>query len=1304
VKLACLLAVMTLGVVGAPAMVAADPSAEASAEASAKARAEISAAAKVAVPHGLVRFRSFGSAEGLHNLVVLSITQDAAGSLWIGTDDGVARYDGERFTHFGVEQGLPSTLTQVVGVSPEGNVCVGSNAGLACWDGNRFSNTTGAGLPPIAVHAMAAAGTRLWVGTAAGLYVRGDRGPFQRAAGWPTTNPVHALWADARGVVAGDNDKIFLSSGDGAWRELSDIGLAGDRIDGVIRDRMGAVWIRSALHMWRLPLGASRAEDLTEGLPSGYDNVGTPGSMANGPHGELLVGSDVGVVMREGEHWRVIGRSAGLPSLGARTLFVDRDGSTWVGSVGLYQERGGGLLERYDLNNGLPGDVAWSMARDREGALWVGTNRCLARMLDGAWSCLPGSEKRIVRSFVFPPQGGVFLGGAPSDLLYIGPDGHVISLGNELHHPADHAILSLRIGPEGDLWVATKVGLYRLPGAVPGPLEHVSIAGIPDASRYNTLIVAEGRLWASSADGLAVNDHGTWHVLGLAAGFMSAGMRYLVHSHDHEYCVAYNEAIGVTCFEMNGWAVAKLRHIRVADGMITGSVYFLGVDRQHRLWIGTGDGVDVVTPRGIDHFGESDGIAGNDSTANAFLEDPDGSLWLGSTGGVTHLHAERYAGPPMPPRVVLRTGALGDRPIPERAQDPLETSHDLSSLKLDFGVDRLTDADRIEYQTRLAPLEPAWSATLAREGRYPSLLPGSYRFEVRARIGTGAWGPVTALAFVVHEAWWQTRWFFAGVGLAILLAIAAAFAGVYRTVLRRRTRQLNEQSTASVRALLELVPDLISVHSGGKVVYSNLAARRLYRLDAAASEHPDLGDRIHVEDRLRFAEIADARRADVTRPPEMLELRVRDDDGSWRICELTTVWMELAGATVLIASGRDVTERRQLRAQLLVSDRMASLGTLAAGIAHEINNPLAYVLGNLEVMAETIARTDQRADQRVDQIAAAIGDATDGAQRVRKIVQGLGSFTRSEEEKRVSLDLPDVLRAAIRLTANEVRHRAQLVYELGPAPRVVADDGRLTQVFINLIVNAAHAIPEGRSADNRITLRTRTDELGRAVIEIADTGRGMPPEVQARAFDPFYTTKDVGGGTGLGLSICHGIISGLGGEIAIESAPDRGTVVRVVLPAAAIPEPVAAPVAKPEPAKPAQRLRVMVVDDEPLVTEMLERVLRRDHEVVAVSCGRDALDKVNAGVWFDAIVSDVMMPNMTGLELLEALVELAPEQAKRLIFLSGGVFTQETRRRLAELGTLQLEKPINTKDLRRSVMSVASEPPPIREAVAAGAR
>jgi PAS domain S-box-containing protein len=1242
------------------------------------------------LPHGLIRFRSFGSAEGLHNLVIRSIAQDASGYLWIATDDGVSRYDGEKFTHFGVDQGLQSSVSPVVGVAPDGNMCAGSAIGLVCWDGARFSAAGATGLSKGAVHAIISHRGRLWVGTATGLYVRSDHGAFARAPGWRGAEPVKAVWADGVGLIAGDNSHVMTSEADDVWRDLGDIGLAGDRIEGLLRDRAGALWIRSTLHVWRLPPGAQQAEDLTEGFPMRHTGPRLTGDMVNGPRGEVWFGSDAGVVYREAEHWRVIDRSVGLPGPGAWTLFVDREGTTWVGSVGLYQQRGRGLIERYDPSNGLPGDVAWSFARDRDGALWVGTSRCLARMVAGRWECLAGSENRVVRSFVFPPQGGVFLGGAPADLLYIDRAGHATSLGRELGQPVDQAILALKIGVEGDLWIGTRVGLFRLPGAVPGPLVRVTIPGIPTDAAFNSVMVFDGKLWTSSSHGIAALHHGAWHTYGTDAGFRSAAMRYLVHTHDHEYCVAYTEAVGVTCFEVTGDAISALRHVGVAEGLMTGSVYFLGGDRSHRLWIGTGDGVNVPTPRGMDHFGESDGLAGNDSTANAFLEDSDGSLWLGSTGGISHVQAERYDGPPEPPRVVVRGGRLGERTIREHELVGLETSHDLNTITLEFGSDRLGDADRVEYQVRMSPLEADWSSTRSHQARYPSLFPGPYEFEVRARVGAGAWGPVASLAFVVRPAWWQSRWVLAVACFAILLAIGAVATSLHRRLLQRRTRQLNEQSAASVRALLEFVPDLISVHRDGKVIYCNRAARRLYGLDATAGEQSDLGDRIHPDDRARIADMMQgARHADADCAPDMVELRVRDDDASWRLCEVSGVWMDLAGADVLVVSGRDVTERRELRAQLLVSDRMASLGTLAAGIAHEINNPLSYVLGNLEVVSEALANTGDPNDPLV----AAIGDATDGAQRVRKIVQGLRSFSRSEQEQRVPLDVSEVLSAAIRLTANEVRHRAQLVCELGTTPTVMADDGRLTQVFINLIINAAHAIAEGHSDANRITVRTRTDELGRAVIEVIDTGRGMPPDVQARVFDPFYTTKKLGEGTGLGLSICHSIITGLGGQISLEGALGRGAVARVVLPPAAAPA-VAAP-APSEPAHPAapQRFRVLVVDDEPRVAEMLQRVLRRDHDVVTVSCGKAALEQVRAGTWFDAIVTDVMMPNMTGLELLDELVEVAPEQAKRLILLSGGVFTPETRVRLDELGTMQLEKPTNSNELRRAVMAIATGAP-----------
>jgi len=1281
-------------------------------------------AANALVEPGQSTVRVFNGADGLRNLVIISIAQDEDGFLWIGTEDGVYRFDGDRFTHFSVEDGLASSLVKVVGVAPDGSVCVGTTNGLVCWDGRRFSRAHTLGLPAIPIQTMATYAGKLWVGTeGGGLYVQSVAGVFVPAPGWPGSPAatVRAMWADAGGLVVGDDATIELSSGNGVWNNIGDVGLGHDRVEGVLRDRAGTLWIRTPSHMWYLPRSARRAIDLHDGLPTGFDATGAPNAMAIGPRGDVMIGTDDGIAYRDHGRWRTLGHAVGLPAATTRAVLVDRDGTIWIGSAGLFQLRGRGIIERYKRDDGLPGEIVWTFERDRHGTLWAGTNRCLARVVAGRWACLPGTEGRVVRSVVFPPRGGMFVGGAPSDLLYIDADGHRTSFGDP--DSPDHNIIGLALGPEGDLWVGTKVGLYRLPSAVPGPLEQVVVPGTQDNTRFGSILAVGDQLWVTAAPGgVAVREHGVWHLFDTGNGFRDSSMSYMTVRRDGRLCTAYTEAIGLTCFRYAGGVVSGLQHIAPGDGLGTGKVYFLGEDREQRLWVGTGGGVDVVTPLGIDHFDESDGLAGNDSATKAFLLDSDGSLWLGATGGATHVFAQYYHGPPPAPRTALLGGELGDLPI-RNARAALEVPHDRSALNVEFAARTLLDPKRVDYQARLSPTEAEWSRVRQREARYPALLPGSYRFEVRARIDGGDWGPATELAFAVLPAWWQTRWFLALLGVSVLAAIGAGFTWRQRTVLRRRTRQLHEQSDASFRAVIDLMPDLIAVYHDRKVIYLNLANRRFLGVDLPGARWGSIDplDRVHPDDREQVAELFTRVRS---LPPqhasEIIELRMRGADDSWRYCEMSSILVELGGALTVVVSGRDVTERKRLRAKLLVSDRMASLGTLAAGIAHEINNPLAYVTGNLEAVSETLRDTARAAGvlpaERAE-LRSAISDARDGAERVRKIVQGLRLFSRSEDEQRVPLEVAGVLEAAIRLTSNEIRHRAQLVRELGPVPLVVADDSRLTQVFINLLVNAAHAIPEGRSDRNRITVRTRTDDQGRAVIEVEDTGKGIAPDLMSRVFDPFFTTKDVGGGTGLGLSICHGIISGLGGQISIESTPLAApaspgpprdaqasqplprvaTVVRVVLPPALDVAALASTGSADDApgATGARRRRVLLVDDEALVAHTMERLLRRDYDITIALCGQDALDHITSGVRFDAIISDVMMPNMTGIELLEELQRMAPDQAQRLIFLSGGAFTARTRERLDELGVFQLEKPVSAKELRACLMRIVSEATPI---------
>jgi signal transduction histidine kinase/ligand-binding sensor domain-containing protein/ActR/RegA family two-component response regulator len=1268
------------------------------------------------LPQGKVQIRSFGAADGLRNLIVLGLAQDGDGMLWVATDDGVYRYDGQRFTHYSMQDGLPAMGVRVLGIDPGGALCAGTRDGMACWNGARFSRQGAEGVPRTSVQALAAGSGALWAGTTEGLLVRRGGGAFEPAQGWPAqpARSVRAIWADAEGVVVGDDATLALGAGDGVWRRLgAEAGLGVERIESVLRDREGTLWIRSVHHLWTLPRGAVRAVDLSDGLPTGADSSGVACGMAINPWGDVLVGTARGIARRRPGRWELLDASAGFPARDARTLLVDREGTVWIGAMGLFQWMGRGLLARHDLATGLPDDTVWTIGRDRQDALWLGTGKCLARAVEGRWSCLAPSVGWSVRTFVFAPHGGVFIGGGPPDLLYVDPMGQATTLELQGEQVADRHIMAAALGPEGDLWLATTSGLYRLPGAQPGHPERVAIPGAKVDGRFISVLSVDDRLWTASDSGLAVLDRGTWRLLDRSAGFRASAMRHVIRRRDGRMCVSFTDVDGLTCFQWDGARASGLVDISLADGLTSGRIYFLGEDRLRRLWIGTGDGVDVVTARGIDHFDETDGLAGNDSTARAFFEDSDGSLWLGASTGVSHVLAQHYRGPPVAPRTTILGSALGGSPVQAGLVAPIQVPHEHNSVAASFAADSFIDPRRVEFQVRLSPLESEWSTTRLREARYPALPPGSYQLEMRARTGAGAWGPAAELRFAVLPAWWQTRWFVVLAGGLVLAGLGGAVTWRQRVLWRRRALQLAQQSDARFRELIEAMPDLVSVHRDDQLIYLNQAARHLLGADATRSPRQiDLIDRIHPDDRPRAASLFGATRSDAhgdapsgTHGPEAqpqghaVELRLAAGDGAWRRCELSGRRIDLGDGPVVVVTGRDVTERDRLRAKLLLSDRMASLGTLAAGIAHEINNPLAYVSANLEVVAESLSAAPavpppepdaQRAER--DELLAAIGDAREGAERVRKIVRGLRSFSRSAEEKRVPIALPEVLSAAIRLTGNEVKHRAVLVLDLAPTPAVLADDGRLTQVFINLLINAAHAIPEGNTDANRITVRTRIAPDGRAIAEIEDTGAGMPPEVLARAFDPFFTTKEVGEGTGLGLSICHGIISGLGGQITIDSAPGRGCLVRVVLPPAAAAAPPAPPPAPPATEASPRRRRVLIVDDEPRGAQALERMLHTDYDLTLVSCGATAIEHVTAGIRYDAIITDVMMPNMTGVELFDRLEVLAPDQASRVIFLTGGVFTPQTRTRLEAAGNPQLQKPVDAQELRACLANLLAGP------------
>ncbi|MCK6592103.1 MAG: ATP-binding protein, partial [Polyangiaceae bacterium] len=295
----------------------------------------------------------------------------------------------------------------------------------------------------------------------------------------------------------------------------------------------------------------------------------------------------------------------------------------------------------------------------------------------------------------------------------------------------------------------------------------------------------------------------------------------------------------------------------------------------------------------------------------------------------------------------------------------------------------------------------------------------------------------------------------------------------------------------------------------------------------------------------------------------------------------------------------------------------------------------------------------------------------------------LKTFSRADEERRGAVDVARVLDASINMAWNEIRHRARLVKNYGRVPHVEANEARIGQVFLNLLINAAQAVPEGAADKNEIRVSTQLEGADKVRIDIRDTGTGIAPDALRRIFDPFYTTKPVGVGTGLGLSICHGIVAQLGGEIVVSSELGKGSTFSVLLPVART-SAVAAK-AKVEAVRAGRRGRVLVVDDEAMIGAAIRRTLSSEHDVTPLTSAREALNRILAGERYDVVLCDLMMPVMSGMELYDELVQKAPEQAKRIIFLTGGAFTPKGQAFLDQVPNPRLDKPFDNQNLRSMV-------------------
>jgi PAS domain S-box-containing protein len=502
---------------------------------------------------------------------------------------------------------------------------------------------------------------------------------------------------------------------------------------------------------------------------------------------------------------------------------------------------------------------------------------------------------------------------------------------------------------------------------------------------------------------------------------------------------------------------------------------------------------------------------------------------------------------------------------------------------------------------------------------------------------------------------------------------------------RKRTETALRQSEARFRTLIDGAPDGIAILRGPCVAFLNTAAARMLGV-----QNPDdalgvpITDFLHPDDaKLAATRIGQLYQTGV-RHPEPAEYRSRSLDGRELFVEISAIPMEYQGKPAVLAFARDVTERKAIQARLVEADRLAALGVLSAGIAHEINNPLAYLLLNLEYLSRELPNLARDPNQ-LDALMLRVRDACHGAERVASIVRDLRTFARADDGLRGPVDVRDALEAALNIAGNEIKQKATLVRDYQPVPPVEANPSRIEQVLLNLLLNAVQSLPpDAKGLEIRASLRA---SAGQVAIIIEDTGTGIPDELLGKIFDPFFTTKPAGVGTGLGLPICRSIVRGFGGEITVQSTPGQGSQFTVTLPASSgqVPEKLDRP--RPASVPPPKRGKILIVDDEVSVARTLRALLENEHDLSLAENGAEALAAISAASkrGFDVIMCDLMMPGMSGMELYERIRHEYPGLEQRMVFMTGGVSMERARQFLATCLNLTFEKPFDFDRLRRTL-------------------
>ncbi len=740
-------------------------------------------------------FRHYGQHEGLQNLVVECLFQDRTGFLWVGTQHGLFRFDGEEFRRFGAEQGLPELWIYSIHETPDRTLWVAAGATLTRLEGGRFRVVSiSPDQPKVARRGLASdAYGRFFVATDSGLWVgfRSEgRYKFTRV---PT--PAEAGSPAARGVHVALGGTVWYGCGTGLcclrggrvefWGPAR--GVPKDRWDAVITGHDGRLWARSSRRLILREGGAQKFHDASKDVAQSSDF----GALAVDRAGMVLVPTDRGLYREAAGGWQVISEAQGLRTGSTADALEDREGSIWIAMLGggLARWVGDREWEAWTTAEGLSNNVIWDIRRGPDGSLWVGTDHGLNCWPAGGrgwriWTEADGLPGNRVRALALDKAGRIWAGLSPGGLARLDPkSGTIVRFGADSGLDADRPTFLL-IDRHNRLWVSADGGLFRsTPLGATVRFRRLRPPGVPaDGDFFEILEDRRGRIWVATAHGLLCHENGEWLRLTSADGLADDAVGYLAEDRDGNLWVAYRRSLGIS----RGRRVKgrlEFEHFTTADGLSSNNAVFVGVDGRGYVWVGTDAGVDVYDGWRWQHYSREDGLIWDDCDGSSFLAGPGREVWIGTSAGLARYHPRQQPAPDYIPPVVVTRAQLGDRTI--RPGELLRAPYRDRSLLVRFAALTFRNRHKVRFRYRLAGFEETWVETRQSEVRYPQLPPGAYTFEVAAQSARGVWSAKpAALSFEILTPWWRSWWFN---GLLILLLVSGT-----RHWLHRRMHRLEE--------------------------------------------------------------------------------------------------------------------------------------------------------------------------------------------------------------------------------------------------------------------------------------------------------------------------------------------------------------------------------------------------------------------------------------------------------------------------------------------------------------------------------